>query len=309
MNAKELKILFYLLLWGFVMHPCIYAQRNDSSNIFKLPIQLDSFVVKSGFDIDAFIRRVKNDTTFYKAFRSMHLVPYHAVNDIQVYDKNNIVTASLHSKTVQIINNHCRTTEVEEQRVTGDLYTYGEDYNYYTAALFAYLFFTDTPVCNDNDIVAGALAERGKGQMEKNKYQLKQLLFNPGAKVSGVPFMGDHASIFDEEEAEKYDFKVSEDTYDGVECLVFRITPKKGYEHKVLYNELTTWFRRSDYSIMARDYSLSYSTLVYDFDVRMKVRMRQVDNKLYPTHIDYDGNWHVLTKKREKVKFSVDITY
>jgi hypothetical protein len=121
--------------------------------------------------------------------------------------------------------------------------------------------------------------------------------------------MGSRASIFDEDEAGKYDFKIIEELYDGLPCFVFRITPKSGYEHEVLYNELTTWFRKSDYSIVARDYSLSYHTLVYDFDVRMKVRMRQAGDKLYPTYISYDGNWHVFTKKRERVKFTIAITY
>ncbi len=157
--------------------------------------------------------------------------------------------------------------------------------------------------------MADALDAQGKGQLEKSKYELKQLIFNPGAKISGVPFMGDRASIFDEGEAEKYDFKITREMYDGMECLVFRITPKSGYEREVVYNELTTWFRKSDFSIVARDYSVSYRTLLYDFDVHMKVRTKEVGAKLYPTYIDYDGNWHIFTKKRERVKFKVDIVY
>ena len=121
--------------------------------------------------------------------------------------------------------------------------------------------------------------------------------------------MGDRASIFDEGEAEKYNFKIEEKDYDGQDCYVFRITPKPGYEHSVIYDELTTWFRKSDFSIVARDYSLSYHTFVYDFNVRMKVRTKQIDGKLLPTSIAYDGNWHVLTKKRERVKFNVEIDY
>jgi hypothetical protein len=284
------------------------AQKADTSAYIQ-SVQLDSFVVRSGFDINAFIRRVKNDTTFYKAFRSMHLVPYTAINDIKAYGNDNDVIASLFSKTTQTISNHCRTTKAQEQQVTGNFFKRNGEYNYYTAGLYAYLFFAEKPVCGENDVVAGALEYKESGQMGKSKYQLKQLIFNPGAKVSGVPFMGDRASIFDEREAEKYDFKISQDNYDGQECLVFHITPKKGYESKALYNELTTWFRRSDYSIVARDYSLSYSTFLYDFDVHMKVRTKQINGKLLPVHIDYDGNWHVFTKKREKVKFSADIVY
>jgi hypothetical protein len=303
--------LFYAcLLLLSVCCSAALAQNMDTGSIFKEPVSLDSFVVKSGFDVNAFIRRVRTDTTFYKAFRSMHLVQYDAVNDIKVFGKKNDVIASLHSKTRQKREKNCRVTEVKEEQTTGDFYERDGSYRYYTTQLFASLFFSKTPVCGENDIVAGgALEAHGKGQVEKNKYELKQLIFNPGAKVSGVPFMGDRASIFDEDEARKYDFKITLEKFEGADCYVFRITPKKEYEHKTIYNELTTWFRKNDYCIVARDYSLSYSTLVYDFDVRMKVRTRQVGTKLYPTFISYSGNWHVFTKKREQVIFTVDITY
>ena len=157
--------------------------------------------------------------------------------------------------------------------------------------------------------MAGSQEMKGKGKMEKSKYELKQLMFNPGSKVKGIPLMGDKASIFDEEEMKKYNFKVSIDTYDTTECFVFRITPKKEFLHKVVYNELTTWFRKGDYSILARNYSLSYHTLIYDFDVMMKVRTIQANHKLYPVSIDYDGNWHVFSKKREHVKVKMDVDY
>ncbi len=77
-----------------------------------------------------------------------------------------------------------------------------------------------------------ALNKAGQGPNAKSEYQLKQLIFNPGAKVSGVPFMGDRASIFDPGEAEKYDFRISRETFEGQDCYVFRITPKEGFEKR-----------------------------------------------------------------------------
>ena len=303
------KVPAYFLVFISLSLPLHSVARQPDSSIFSQPIMLDSFVLRSGLDIRAFIRRVQNDTTFYKAFKSIHLVAYSAVNDFKVYDDNGNITAAMHSNTRQEVANGCRTTKVLDEKTTGGFYKRDGDYNYYTAGLFAHLFFTKEPVCNETDIVAGSLDVHGKGQMEKSEYELKQLVFNPGAKVSGVPFMGDRASIFEPGEAAKYNFKITQENYNGQDCFVFRITPKPGYEHAVIYDELTTWFRKSDYSIVARDYSLSYHTLVYDFDVRMKVRTQQVGNKLYPTSIDYDGNWHVVTKKRERVKFSISLKY
>jgi len=292
----------------FLLSLCAHAQQPDTS-VFTFPLQLDSFVVKSGFDINAFIRRVQTDTTFYKSFRSMRVVNYTATNDIKVYDKGNKIAASLTGTTQQVIKNKCRSMKVITQSTTGDFYKRNGDYNYYTAELYDYLFFTKGNVCNENDVVGNTMNVKGKGQMEKNKYQLKQLIFNPGAKISGVPFMGDRASIFDLGEAAKYNFKVSSQTYDGQDCYVFEIKPKQGMEHSVVYNGLTTWFRKSDYTILARDYSLSYSTLFYDFDVRMKVRTIQVGKKLLPARIEYNGNWHVFSKKRERVNFTMVAAY
>src|SRR5690606_14823624 len=116
--------------------------------------------------------------------------------------------ASLYSKTKQKRHNDCRSMDVLQENVTGDFYKRKKKYNYYTAELYAYLFFTEDSVCGEDDIVAGAMEVRDKGQLEKSKYQLKQLIFNPGSKVAGVPFMGDKAAIFDPDVAKLYDFQL-----------------------------------------------------------------------------------------------------
>ena len=258
----------------------------------------------------AFMRRVQNDTTFYKAFRSLHLVPFTSTHSFTAYDKRGQVTATMNAKARQKIDARgCRTTIMSDEKSTGDFYDRSGDFNYYTAKLFYDLFYSKAPVCNQNDIVAGAIDQYGSGRMEKNKHELKQLIFNPGSKVDGVPFMGDKASIFDEDEVDKYIFKVSQEIYEGQDCYVFSVTPKPDYKNKVVYNELKTWFRRADFSIVARDYSLSFSTMFYDFDVRMKVRTKEIGGKLYPVSIDYDGQWHVATKKRERMRVLMVVNY
>jgi hypothetical protein len=286
------------------------AQNMDTGSIFSQPVALDTFTIRSGFDVNAFIRRIKNDTTFYKAFRSMHLVPYAAINDIKVYNNNsNTIAAAEYSRTQQVRTGNCRKTRILEQTTSGKYYKRNGEYAYYTSALFAYLFFTKDSICNEDDIVAGNLKEHGNGRMEKSKFELKQLIFNPGSKVKGIPFMADRASIFEEDEARKYDFSVSRTTHEGEECYLFKITPKKEFKNKVLYNELTTWFRKKDYGIIARNYSISYQTLLYDFDVTMQVRTTRIGNKIYPSYIGYNGNWHIFMKKRERVRFSATMTY
>jgi len=305
-------IIFYhdFFIFCFLFIPLIsIAQKDDSLSIFRYPIGLDSATIKSDFDIKSFIRRIQSDTTFYKAFKSMDLVPNNAVNDIKVYNKNGKVIASMNCKTRQAINDGCRTTQTSNEKVTGNFYKKNGDYNYYTAALYDYLFFAKEPVCNEDDIVNGREETYGKGLMERSEYELKQLIFNPGSKINGIPLMGKKAEIFEKDRDKHYDLKISRDTCNGERCYVLRITPKQGYQNKAVYKELTTWFRTSDYAIVARNYSLSLNTRIYDFDVHMKVRMKQIGKKLYPTWIDYDGNWHAASKKREIVKFEMRIEY
>jgi len=287
------------------------SQTKDTS-IFALPIQLDEYTLqasRSGWDIAGFIQRIKTDTTFYKAFRTLRIVPYTATNDIRILGKDNAVTASLYSRTKQNISKGCRSMQVLEEKTTGDFYNSKRGYNYYTAELYAYLFFTPKPVCGENNVVAGTENQKGKGEMEKRKWQLKQLIFNPGSKVAGVPFAGNKAAIFEPDIARMYDFKLMLVEYEGEDCYLFTAVPKKEYKNDVVYNELSTWFRKSDYAIVARDYALSYKTWVYDFDVRMKVRLKEVNGQLLPFRISYGGNWHVATKQRERAQFTTVLNY
>lgn len=301
---RKLLIILLLLCSGFI------SDAQVDSSIFRYPIEMDEVVIRDpSFDIQGFMRRVRTDTTFYKAFRSLRMTNYSAINDIKVFNKKGKVKASLHSRTKQARSKGCRTMKTEEETVTGDFYKRNGDYRYYTAELYAYLFFTKGSVCGESDVVAGYLNERGKGAIEKSIFQLKQLIFNPGAKINGIPMMGDKAAIFEPDQAKRYDFKVYSETYAGIDCYVFKAIPKEGEKGKVVYNDLTTWFRKSDYSIVARDYSLSYNTLAYDFDVRMKVRTQLIGGKLIPTRIDYDGDWHVFTQDRERVKFTAQFTF
>lgn len=305
--SRWIAVLFLYLFFPALL----FAQGKDTS-IFSLPIQMDEYVLqasRSGWDVVSFIRRVQNDTTFYKAFKTLHIVPYTATNEIKILGKHNEVTASLYSRTKQTISKGCRSMQVLEEKTTGDFYDRKHQYNYYTAELYAYLFFTNKPVCGENNIVAGTENVKGKGEMEKRKWQLKQLIFNPGSKVAGVPFAGNKAAIFDPDIARMYDFKLMLVEYEGEDCYFFSAVPKKEYKNDVVYNELSTWFRKSDYAIVARDYSLSYKTWVYDFDVKMRVRLREVNGRLVPSKISYGGNWHVATKKRERAQFISILSY
>jgi len=50
-------------------------------------IQLSEVIVRNKMDINAFIQHVKNDTTFYKAFKNLRILGFTSMNDISMKDK------------------------------------------------------------------------------------------------------------------------------------------------------------------------------------------------------------------------------
>lgn len=271
-------------------------------------IILDQVVVRDvqgGFDVGRFIEWVKADTTFYKAFKTLRLMSYTMYNDIEVLDKNGKVKASLNSSSRQVFEKGCRRMEVQREKVFGDFYTRRKEYNYYTAKLYAHLFFTEGIKCHENNLVNGRRKVKGG---EKYEEQLRILIFNPGQRIHGIPGIGDNVAIFEQPTMKKYDFRLSRENYLGDDCYVFKAKPKPNFADEVVINELKTWIRVSDRAILARDYSLSYNTLIYDFDVVMKVKLKPVGTQLVPYEISYRGNWDAVTKPREIATFTAIFT-
>jgi len=269
-------------------------------------VDIDSVVItpdEVGNELDKIIAIIRNDTTFYKAFKNLHFHTYNADNIITVYDKKNKPKASLVSETKHIYRDNCRQMLVLEEAVSGNYYNRKEHPNYYTAEMYEALFFARKPVCGEiNKLDLNSLEANGSS-LEKHKAQLKKLMFSPGSKINGIPFIGNKASIFDAEIAAKYRFSLKLVLKDGEACYLFEATPLVEHKKDVVYKEFKTWIRTSDYAMMARNYHLQYATMVYDFDIRIQVNLQTVGNALLVKTIDYDGNWRAITQGREIVKF------
>lgn len=303
---KHLFIVFALFL-------SLVSSAQDSTEIEVLGREtvLSEVVVRNGFDVNRFLQRVKNDTTFYKAFRTLRILGFTSFNDIRMLDSDRKIKASLYSKTRQNRVNGCRTMDVLEEKTTGDMYKRGE-LNYYTAELYAGLFFTNGRVCGETNIVAGTERNvKGKSGIEKHKEQLKMLFFNPGKKIPGIPFIGDKIDIFDPSVSRYYDFSVDLDEMSGQQCYLFKIIPKadlsSGERDRIVFDNITTWFNARTMEIVARNYDLSYNTPAYDFDVHMEVKMTKFQGLLVPELLIYNGNWKVAFKKRERGIFTATL--
>jgi hypothetical protein len=302
--------IFFFFVILLVTHVGFSQDTSDVEAVSRT-INLSEVVVRSDLNVPRFLRRVKNDSSYYKAFKNLRVLSFTSLNSIQMRDKKGAVKASLNSRTRQNRVNGCRTMDVLEEQVTGDFYDDG-DYNYYTGELYASLFFTKGSVCGETNIVSGKERDvRGKKGLEKHKEQLKMLFFNPGKKIPGIPFIGDKLDVFDEEVAQYYDFSIDTADLEGHPAYVFAIKRKadlrSSERDKIVYDNITTWFDQKTMEIIARSYDLSYDAGVYDFNVHMDVQMQKVGNYLVPRLMRYTGNWYVLGKGRERGVFTATL--
>lgn len=292
--------------------PCInsIAQSvNDSTvKLGNKSITLSEVVVNNKLNVPLFIERIKNDTSFYKAFRNLHILGFTAINDIRMNDSDGRIKAGLRSKTKQVRVNNCRKMETLEEQVTGDIYDENRNFNYYTAQMYASLFFTKDSVCGEDNVVAGReFSTSGKTGMEKHKEQLKILFFNPGKKIKGIPFISNKTAIYDEEMSDKYDMNIDMGIYNNTSCYIFTQKVKPGSKDGVVVDEMTTWFDDKTFEVLARNYSLSYDAAVYDFKVTMEVVMTRVGEYMVPSLIRYNGNWKAIFKPRERGVFTATL--
>ena len=288
-------------------------QAQDTAVIIdKQPFTLSEVVVRNNFDYKKLLAQIKEDTTFYKAFRNLRVLGFSSYNDIKMLDKKGEVKASLFSKTRQNRVGDCRTMDVLEETVTGDFYDSKHNYNYMTPELYAGLFFTKGKICGENNIVKGRnLMVADKKGLDKHKEQLKMLFFNPGKKIEGIPLIGNKLDLYDESAHQLYDYRLDIQEYHGQICYVFSITPKEGMgvfkNNRIVVDQMVTWFDMKTLEVFARNYSLSYKAGVYDFDVSMEVEMTKFNNLTVPKILRYKGNWDVIFKKRERAIFTATL--
>jgi hypothetical protein len=305
---------FHLSFLFFIFHLsslCI-AQQDSTISINKKIITLKEVVVRSNLNVPSFIDRVKNDTTFYKAFKNLKILGYTALNDVRLLDKKGGIKASLESKTTQHTAKGCRWMTTENQKTSGDILNRYGDWNYYTMQLYSGLFWVVDTVCGETNIVGdGGISLKNKSGTAKHKEQLKMLFFNPGKRIPGIPFMGDKTAIFDDEMARFYDYVIDMEQINGEWSYIFSIKAREdltaGEKNKIVINNMTTWFDQKSMEIVKRNYDLSYSAGLYDFKVQIETELKKFGEYLVPTVLRYNGNWDVITKKRERAVFTATL--
>lgn len=288
------------------------AQGQDTTiNLDNGAFTLTDAIVRNNFDYKAILQRIKEDTSFYKAFKTLRTIGYSSYNYIQMREKNDKVIATLNSKTRQNKVGGCRTMDVLEETISGNMKDANGEYNYTTPALYASLFFTKGQICGETNIVKGKVRTVSGAGLSKAKDQLKMLFFNPGKKIPGIPLIGNKLDLYDEAAHELYDYKLDYVEYHGQLVYVFEVKPKEdlGFfsKNNVVVDQMTTWFNPKTLEVLGRNYALSYNAGAYDFNVQMEVEMTYFNGQLVPKILRYKGNWDVVFKKREKGIFTATL--
>lgn len=299
-------LLIISLFFSIGMHAQDTTVLDDNGQF-----TLTDAIVRNNFDYKAILQRIKEDTSFYKAFKTLRTIGYSSYNHIQMLDKNEQIQASLNSKTIQHKTAGCRTMDVVEENITGNLRNARGDYNYTTPALYASLFFTKGQICGETNIVKGKQHTIEGTGINKAKDQLKMLFFNPGKKIPGIPFIGNKLDLYDASAHALYDYKLDYVSYHGQLVYVFEVKPKENLgffeRNDVVIDQMITWFDPKTLEVLGRNYALSYSAGAYDFNVQMEVEMTHFNGLLVPKILRYRGNWDIVFKKRERGLFTATL--
>jgi hypothetical protein len=302
------------IFFCFILVLSTNTNAQDTTVIIEnQKLTLPEVFVHNNMDYLSILRRIKNDTTFYKAFRNLRIIEFSSYNDIRILNKKDAGTkASWYSKTIQHRQNGCRTTEIEEQQATGNFFDKKGNYNYTTGEMYASIFLTKGQICGEDNIVTGhTFSTSGKSGIAKHIEQLKMLFFNPGKKIPGIPFIGDKLDLYDDRAHKLYNYQLQFTDYKGTFAYVFTIKPKEDLgafrRDDIVVDEMTTWFDYKTLEVLARNYVLSYNAGVYDFDVNMQVEMTRVGDLLVPQTLRYKGNFGVVFKKRESGEFTATL--
>ena len=271
-------------------------------------IELDTLTIfaQNEFDTKVFIQIIKDDTTFYQAFKNLRYYPHKALGDLWVYNKREKEKAIEKISVTQHLDKPYMWQDRKTIYSSGKLRTKKGKYRFTTAEIYYDIFFPSDTILVATEI--STLKEESVRNNKKSKYihDLKLMLFNPGEDISGVPIVGKKMSIFDNDMIEYYDYKVSIINFNGTECYQFSCVAKPEHkEYKTVIKYLTTVFEKETMAVLNRQYSMQYKSILFQFDVKINVRNEMANGIIIPLSISYTGYWDIPFKTQEKIAFTI----
>jgi hypothetical protein len=299
MNKKAVLLSLFL-----VVSFSAFSQQHRFNPDTLLTVVIDSPVNIRSHRLNAqdFIDAVLADTGFYKAFRNMKCYGFTAENNIYTYDKNNKVDGEIHRIVRHSTVGGRHKTEYLLKQDKGNVYKKNGKYELYTVEMFDYIF---NNAYNSDFSASDPLAGAGKNGSYKDK--LKTLIFSPGRKVTGIPFLSGKTEIFGRDMKQFYSYEFARGKYlDSIPVYRFKVIKKPSIaDGDVMIRELTTIFDMRDFKILGRYVDMKYSNFFFDFEVKMNIELIPYNGELLPAKISYQGNWNVPFHKVERASFLI----
>ncbi|WP_428327758.1 hypothetical protein [Mucilaginibacter sp.] len=301
MNKKICLLLFFCTLTL-----ASFAQQIKRFN----PDTIRTIVIDSAINIHShrlnaqdFIDAVMADTSFYKAFQNMKGYDFVAENRIYTYDKNNRVDGKIYRKLRHSNPNGKHKIEYLTKRDSGTVYKSNGKYQLYTVEMFDFIFMN----AYNSDFVKGDALPGSGGKNESYKDKLKTLIFTPGRKVKGIPFISGKTEIFSKDMRDYYFYQFARGKYmDTIPVYRFRVVRKPSIsDNDVMIKEMTTIFDMRTFQILGRYVDMKYHNFLFSFDVQMNIELNKFNGELLPTKITYQGNWDIPFHKTERASFLV----
>jgi|694.fasta_scaffold05795_5 hypothetical protein len=297
------RVLFGMLVFLLSARGSLLAQPDT----LLRHIQLSEVVISAraqGFDVDAFVRQVREDTTFHKAFLNTRYYPNHLRSALRVHNKGEKETASLFRSGRLKRSGPMAVLALDSVVESGKLRDRKGQFRFLTVEMYDDVFFPKGTFAANNTVALRKLEVERGNRFDKYKSELKKFMFDPGTEIASVPFIGDKLALFSPEMAPLYDFRIWSDTRDGVACWVFSAEAKPEFrDGRTVIKTMDTWFDQVSGAVMARNYRIASSSVILDFDITIKVRNTLVGDVLVPVRVDYDGDWDIPFKSREIVRF------
>ncbi|MCB0794021.1 MAG: hypothetical protein KDB88_04720 [Flavobacteriales bacterium] len=271
-------------------------------------ITLDEFVVSaraSGFNVEAFVQQVMDDTTFHKAFLNTRYYPHRVISELEVRAKKEKRRATMHREGALVREGSQAFLRLDSISEHGPLRKRNGGFRYLTVEMYDDVFFRRGPYRAENTIRSRRQEIDRSSRFDRYKSELKKFMFDPGQEIASVPFIGDKLALYDADMAEHYDHRIWADTRDGQACWVFSSNVRTGHERDAVIQEMHTWFHQENGQVMAREYHIQHASIILDFDIRIKVRNALVNGALVPLRIDYDGEWDIPLNKAEAIRFNL----
>jgi len=298
------RFIFFLLLT--IISTSSFAQQIRRFNPDSIrTIVIDSAVNIRSHHLNAqdFIDAVLADTSFYKAFQNMKRYDFIAENRIYTYNKKNKVDGRIYRKIRHSNIDGKHKMDFLARQDTGNVYKSNGKYQLYTVEMFDYIFMN----AYNTDFVKGPALPGSGGKNEGYKDKLKTLIFAPGHKVRGIPFVSGKTEIFSRDMRGYYFYQFARGKYlDSIPVYRFRVVrkPSEG-DNDVVVKEMTTIFDMRNFQILGRYVDLKYHNWIFSFDVQMNIELNKVNGELLPVKITYQGNWDVPFHKVERASFLI----